>query len=278
MRPEARARLDRAAWTHLSRPAELVLSYTHSSLNVLNVQMLPWLTHRSSAALNGVRDTSLAKLVRDEVLGLILRGELAPGERINEPDVAARLRVSRVPVREALRELESSGLVASRMHSGVFVRVLTPKEVADLYELRAVLDGHAGRKAAQLPQAPRRTLAKRLAGLMNDMSANARKHNVQAYYANNLSFHWAIVEAAANEQLSQTYRGFVQQLHLSRLKNLSYDVGMQASMLEHELIVAALADGNAERCHALMASHVTTSHVRLLERLKEDSGELETPT
>jgi DNA-binding FadR family transcriptional regulator len=76
--------------------------------------MLPWLTHHSSTLVSGVHETSLAKLVRDEVLSLILNGELAPGERINEPDVAARLRVSRVPVREALRELEASGLVAAR--------------------------------------------------------------------------------------------------------------------------------------------------------------------
>src|SRR5262245_7906000 len=117
--------------------------------------MLPWLAATRPELLASVRETSLAKLVRDDVLGLILRGEIAPGQRINEPDVAARLGVSRVPVREALRELESSGLVSARKHSGVFVRVLDDQEVADLYELRAVLDGHAGRRAAELPAAPR---------------------------------------------------------------------------------------------------------------------------
>src|SRR3954468_10541006 len=108
--------------------------------------MLPWLLTHSPDLISDVRETSLGKLVRDEMLALILRGDLAPGQRINEPDVAARLRVSRVPVREALRELESSGLVEARKHAGVFVRILDGKEVADLYELRAVLDGHAGRR------------------------------------------------------------------------------------------------------------------------------------
>src|SRR5215470_3037336 len=110
--------------------------------------MLPWLAETPSELLASVRETSLAKLVRDEMLRLILRGELVPGQRINEPDVAARLNVSRVPVREALRELESSGLVEARKHSGVFVRVLDRDEIADLYDLRSVLDGHAGRRAA----------------------------------------------------------------------------------------------------------------------------------
>ena len=226
--------------------------------------MLPWLTPCPSAVLPDVRETSLGKLVRDEVLGLILRGELVAGERINEPDVAALLRVSRVPVREALRELESSGLVTARKHAGVFVRVLDAREVADLYELRGVLDGFAGCKAAQLAMAARRTLEKRLVGLMTEMGRNHKARDVQAYYANNLQFHWAFVEAAHNEQFAQTYRGLVQRLHLSRLQNLSRDVGMQASMLEHEQIVASLAAGDAQRCQLLMTSHVTTSHERLV--------------
>ncbi|UUZ67190.1 winged helix-turn-helix domain-containing protein [Polaromonas sp. P2-4] len=82
--------------------------------------MLPWLTESSVDRFSDVRDTTLAKLVRDDMLGLILKGVLAPGQRINEPDVANRLQVSRVPVREALRELESSGLVVARKHSGRF--------------------------------------------------------------------------------------------------------------------------------------------------------------
>jgi len=234
--------------------------------------MLPWLTHSSSDRLCDVRDTSLAKLVRDEMLASILRGELLPGQRINEPDVATRLRVSRVPVREALRELESTGLVSARKNVGVFVRTLEPKEVADLYELRSMLDGHAGRRAAALPEPLRRPLVKRLTALMRDMKANARKHDVQAYYAGNLAFHWAVVEAAGNDALAQSYRSVVQQLHLSRLKNLSRDVGMQVSMLEHEQIVAALADGDVKLCQRLSESHVTAAHGRLLEFGQDNSS------
>jgi DNA-binding GntR family transcriptional regulator len=234
--------------------------------------MLPWPANDSSALFSGVRDTSLGKLVRDEMLGLILRGELAPGQRINEPDVAARLRVSRVPVREALRELESSGLVAARKHSGVFVRVLDPKEVADLYELRLALDGYAGHRAARLGDAKRRALVRKLGASMREMKANARKHNVQSYYASNLAFHWDIVAASENEQLILAYRRLVQQLHLSRLKNLSRDVGMQASMVEHEEIVTALAEGNAERCRSLQESHVSAAYDRLVEIEKETQG------
>jgi len=226
--------------------------------------MLPWLASTPVAVLSGVRDTSLCKLVRDEMLALILRGELAPGQRINEPDVAARLKVSRVPVREALRELESSGLVAARKHAGVFVRVLGAQDVADLYELRSLLDGHAGQRAARLAPAPRRALTKKLGTLLREMKQHARKHAVQTYYASNLAFHWAVVEAADNPHLATSYRGIVQQLHLSRLKNLSQDIGMQISLVEHEQIIAALVDGDAPRCQALQVAHVADSHRRLV--------------
>ena len=125
--------------------------------------LLPWLTESSAARFNDVRDTSLSALVRDDMLALILKGVLVPGQRINEPDVASRLQVSRVPVREALRELESSGLVISRKYSGVFVRQLEAGEIRDLYQMRGLLDGFAGRCAARLPAEPREALMEMLA-------------------------------------------------------------------------------------------------------------------
>ena len=106
------------------------------------------------------------------------------------------------------------------------------------------------------------------------MAGHARSHDVQAYYAGNLAFHWAVVEAAGNRQLASTYRGIVQQLHLSRLKNLSHDIGMQVSLVEHEQIVAALSAGVARRCQLLQEAHVSASHGRLLaqERMSANAS------
>lgn len=226
--------------------------------------MLPWFTESPADRLIDVRDTSLSKLVRDDMLALILKGELAPGQRINEPDVASRLRVSRVPVREALRELESSGLVVSRKHSGVFVRQLQAAEIRDLYQMRGLLDGFAGRCAAGLPDAGREALLAVLDTSVSAMQEAAGQLDVQRYYGENLRFHWAIVESAGNSQLIDSYRGIVQKLHLSRLKNLSQDLGMQASLDEHVEIVQALRDKNALRCEALLAHHVGGAYERLL--------------
>lgn len=225
--------------------------------------MLPWLSEPPADPLSAVRDIPLAKLVRDDMLAMILSGELPAGQRINEPDIAARLGVSRVPVREALRELESTGLVVARKHAGVFVRAPDAAELRDLYEMRGLLDGFAGRRAARLADAARIALADALDASIADMNAAFAARDVQRYYRENLNFHWAIVAAAGNHALADTYRGVVQKLHLSRLKNLSQDMGMRASIAEHVAIARALRDGDVARCERLMARHVGDAYIRL---------------
>ena len=225
--------------------------------------MLPWITSDTSARLQTMRDTSLAKLVREDLLGRILRGDLAPGDRINEPDVCARLQVSRVPVREALRELESSGLVSSRKHSGTFVREIQDTEVLDLYEMRSLLDGFAGGKVAALPAEQRTHLASELSASVTAMQAAATQQEVAAYYAENLQFHWRIIEAAGNQPLASTYRDVVQKLHLARLKSLSQGLSMQRSIAEHASIAQAIAQGDAPLTSQLLTQHVSSAFKRL---------------
>lgn len=229
--------------------------------------MLPWTTEPPRSRLAQVRDTPLSQLVRDDILSGILRGELAPGSRINEPDVAGRLGVSRVPVREALRGLESSGLVVARKNAGVFVRELAAPEVAELYELRSVFDAYAGRKAGDLAEAPRRKLARDLEAAIAAMRKTARGKDLATYYAGNLRFHWAIVEAVGNTRFAEAYRDVVQQLHLWRIQNLSQGLAMAASVAEHEQILQAIRDGDPARAGKLMAAHVRTAYERLEKNL-----------
>jgi DNA-binding GntR family transcriptional regulator len=224
---------------------------------------LPWFSESPFDQLSAVRDVPLAKLVRDHLQAMILRGELIAGRRINEPDVAAELGISRVPVREALRELESTGLVVSRKHSGVFVRQPEGREIADLYAMRGLLDGFAGRGVAGQPKATRGPIADALDASIRVMNAAAAKREVQRYYAENLRFHWMIVEAAGNGVLIESYRHIVQKLHLSRLKNLSQDIGVRASIAEHVDIAGAIRRGDPARSEALMARHVSDAYARL---------------
>jgi DNA-binding GntR family transcriptional regulator len=229
--------------------------------------MLPWITADNSDRIKNMRDTSLAKLVREDLLEHILKGAIKPGDRISEPDVANRLQVSRVPVREALRELESSGLVVSRKHAGVFVRAIEAKEVQDLYEIRSLLDSFAGAKAAALDAAPRQALAQALEASIALMVAAQKQANLAAYYSENLHFHWLIVQAALNEQLSHTYQEVVQKLHLARLQSLSHVTGMKTSISEHQKITHAIAMGEQDQAKDLLARHVSSAYARLKQSM-----------
>lgn len=222
---------------------------------------MPWAKGElGDTLLRHIRDVPLARVIRDEVLALILRGELAPGDRITEPMIASRLGVSRVPVREALRDLESTGLVESRKHTGVVVRQLSRKETEDLYELRSVLDAFAGRAAASKGDP---VLVEKLEQHLQLMDQAALSKDVVTYYEANLHFHWEVIDAAGNEQIRSVYRSAVQKLHLARLKNLSTDVGMLNSIREHHAIVDAIRAKQPEVCEDLMANHVKAAGERL---------------
>lgn len=240
--------------------------------------VMPWVkADAEENLLQQIRDVSLARVIRDEILALILRGELAPGSRITEPMIASRLGVSRVPVREALRDLESTGLVESRKHTGTFVRQLSPKETADLYELRSVLDAFAGRAAAVKGDP---ALIAVLEQRLRAMERAAEAKDVMTYYETNLHFHWDIIDASGNDQVREVYRGVVQKLHLARLKNLSTDVGMLNSIREHHAIVDAIRGKQPDECEALMANHVKAAGERLSTLMfkgdKNEEGESST--
>ncbi|GAB2914534.1 GntR family transcriptional regulator [Paralcaligenes sp. KSB-10] len=214
-----------------------------------------------------IRNTSLGKLVRDQLLSQILSGVFLPGQALRESDLVDRLKVSRAPVREALRELESSGLVVSKKHSGVYVRELSNSEVRDLYDFRALLDSHAGLVVSQLPTERRHELVKELEARTEAMDAANQEKNSQAYYRENLRFHWLFIEYAGNREIAKTYREVIQKLHLSRLKNLSTESYREMSIAEHKQIVKAIYDSktiaHANYCAELLSHHVINAYDRL---------------
>src|SRR5580698_9457500 len=100
-------------------------------------------------ALQFVQSNSLPALVQVEIEQLILRGELAVGQRINESELAGRFGTSRGPIREALRALEESRLVRSEKNRGVFVREISVAEADEIYDVREALDQLIGQRVAE---------------------------------------------------------------------------------------------------------------------------------
>lgn len=206
------------------------------------------------------RSKTLTMIVHDAIKEMIINGELVSGERINESDLASRLGVSRGPIREACRSLEQAGLLVSAVNHGVYVREMTLEEARNLYEVRGALAGLAGRLIVQ------RASKKEIAGLsqlVKKMDLAAAENDVQNYYTLNLSFHDALVDAAHNPALEQSYRWIINQLHLYRRRGLVQSGNLKISNEEHKAIVATIVARDEAAAEEAMRRHVMGGWVRM---------------
>jgi DNA-binding GntR family transcriptional regulator len=200
-----------------------------------------------------VRTRSLASLVAQETERMILAGELPAGERINEQALAARLGVSRGPVREAVRGLERSGLVVTVVNQGSYVRKVSAEEALDLYDLRALLTGHACERLAA--RATPAQLA-RLEDLVRRMAAAQAAGDAAGYYPLNLDFHAALLEFAGNARARRIYEDLGNELHLFRRRALVAPENMAESNAEHAAILRAIAARDAAAAREAGERHI----------------------
>lgn len=227
----------------------------------MTTPQFPW---SSESPARSEQEPSLAQRVREQVIRMIMYGEIKAGQRLSEPDIAKRLGVSRVPVREALRSLDLSGLVTTRINAGVFVRQLGPKEISELYQVRALLDAHAAEIASGLQGAEHKELIENLGRYMQVMTETEANGDISLYYEKNLLFHWEIIKCCKNSKLLEIYQSVTQQLHLCRASNLSASKSRAASLAEHQALFDAIAKGNRT-----LAWQTATAHAdRALERLE----------
>jgi len=204
---------------------------------------------------------SLTTLVQREVERRILEGELPPGTKLNEADLAGELRVSRGPVREAFRALEQSGLVRTEKNRGVFVRQVSLDEANEIYEVRAALEGMVGRLAAKRIHP---TQLEGLRAVVKRMHAVGRSRDAAAYYPLNVQFHALLLEAAGNRALAANYRRVVNELDLYRRETLARSAeNIPISTRDHEAIVNAVSRGDEKLAERLLFEHVINSRERL---------------
>ncbi|MGZ5157701.1 MAG: phosphonate utilization associated transcriptional regulator, partial [Caldimonas sp.] len=201
-------------------------------------------------------------VVQSELERMILSGELAPGARLTEVALAARLGVSRGPLREAFRMLEEAGLVRTEKNRGVFVRDLPVEEAIEIFDLRATMEELVGRRLAQgiAPAA-----LKEVRGLVEQMEQAVRTKDAHAYHLLNLRFHDRLVELAGNGKLTAIYRKLIKELSLFRRLNLADGWLMPVSAGEHRQIVKAIASGDAELAGRAMFDHVMESKARTIK-------------
>ncbi|WP_029352183.1 FCD domain-containing protein [Bosea sp. 117] len=212
-------------------------------------------------AIELLKSHSLPMLIEEEIQRVILKGEYAPGDRINEKELVLRFGTSRGPIREALRSLESSGLIEQIPNRGVFVRKLSAAEAANMYDVRAVLFALAGRLMAM--RATPEEIA-RLRGFAQAMDEAIARGDVEAYLRGNFALHEFIVTHAGNPVLASQYLSLIKQLRLYRTRNLMLPESMRASNDEHHEMIDAIAAHDPERAASTHLNHVATAKQRLM--------------
>jgi DNA-binding GntR family transcriptional regulator len=216
-----------------------------------------------------IRNTSLASALEQEIEAMILGGELAVGERIQEFQLAERFKVSRSPVREALRALDAVGIIEVVPNRGAFVRRIEIAEAMEVYEVRAALFAQAGRLMAE--RASEADLAE-LEKLHDEMNDAAATHAFERYFPLNFSFHELIVDAAGNRTLASQYRMLVKRLRLFRARNLMFGDTLEVSNREHDTIVRAILQRDMDAAGRACFEHVEQGRRRVTERTKRESA------
>jgi DNA-binding GntR family transcriptional regulator len=210
---------------------------------------------------------NLVPSVVERIEGLLFSAKLLPGERINESHLAQSLGVSRGPIREALRLLEKHGLVQTQANKGAYVCRLSSEDMADLYDIRATLEGLIGERAAT------RIDATAIAGLHHDLDqmeqASARDDSV-SYYGINLHFHERILAATGSSHLAGIYEGIAKKIALNRIANPAPREVVASSLQEHRHIVEALATGDSRLAGEAMRAHCRAGYHRILQQARDD--------
>lgn len=204
---------------------------------------------------------SLTARVQAAIEGMIMSGELAGGDRVNEIALSERFGTSRGPLREACRALAQEGLLIAIPNRGVFVRELNLREALEVYDIRAALDELMGNLIAQRITDEEVAELNRLVALMDGAIL---EQDLDQYYPANLEFHDRLLQYANNKRLAQLYRTLIKELHLFRRKGLLQSGSMRISNEEHRQIANAIESRDPITAGVSMKSHVLAAKARLL--------------
>lgn len=213
--------------------------------------------------------TSTFHKLRDEIENGIVTGTFAPGERLDEVQLASRFGVSRTPIREALMQLGAIGLVEIRPRRGAVVVDPGPNRIYEMFEVMAELEGMAGSLAARRYAEEDRA---KLLAAHAECERSMKRGDADAYYYDNEIFHHAIYEASHSGFLCDQCKALHRRLRPYRRLQLRVRNRMNVSFGEHAGIVEAILAGEAETARRLLRSHITVQGDRFGDLIASLAG------
>jgi len=216
-------------------------------------------------SLNFVERATSAELVQEAIMQAIVQGELRSGDPLVETELAARLGVSRGPIREALAELERMGLVDKLPYKGSFVSQLTQDDIRELYTIRTHLEGLAARCVVERAE-DRAKSAEILSDILEQMWQGAQQQSPSMLVELDLKFHRTLYILSGHKLLIQIWRNDLEaslQRYLFLKQNRLYINRGEAVGL-HQPIVDAIRSGDADAAEAAARRHVIEAGRRSL--------------
>jgi DNA-binding GntR family transcriptional regulator len=209
---------------------------------------------------------SIQQTVADRIRDKIVRGEFSSGTSLSEMSIAEGLGVSRTPVREALKQLQTEGLLVIRPKVGTFVATPRRVDVFELFQLKEILEGAAAGLLAQRGEVPE---LRQLRVNVRQSQAAVGTSDVETYAALVEQFHTLIISGANNGKLARQYKLLMNQLAYPRLIQTSVSMPgrLERSDQEHHRVLEIIAAKDGATAERIMRDHVRASREALLARM-----------
>ncbi len=213
---------------------------------------------------------TLRERIVEFIKDAVISGRLKSGERVPEQEIAANFGISRTPIREAFRQLESEGFISLIPRKGAVVSPITDKDVVEFYAIKSLLEGYAARTATA--GFTSRDI-KRLETLNGAMEKCAEKGDVKGFFVLDNDFHDTFLKGSGNEKLYALVHSLVQQFERFRVTALSLPGRMRESLSQHRDIIEAFKNSEAELVETLVRANAEKGRDVLVDEiLKEKAG------
>ena len=212
----------------------------------------------------------LREIVFESLREAIIQGRLKPGERLMEIQLAEEMGVSRTPVREAIRKLELEGFVVMLPRKGAYVASFSVKDIVDIFEVRAALEGLAASLAAQRATPEELEEMERAVLQIYEVSNG---QNLGILVEKDTNFHELIYKSSRNQRLVQIVTHLKEQIQRFRTTSLAVPGRGKHTVEEHKGIIEAISERNIELAASLAREHIENAEQLLLSAIGEEKGE-----
>ncbi len=216
------------------------------------------------------RHQTLREKILETIRDAILKGTMKPGERVSEPDLAERFGISRTPIREAFRQLESEGYLEVVPRKGAVVASLSERDIEEFYAIKIILEGFAARMAAEKLTGKE---IERLESINERLHKIAKEGDVKTFFRVHNEFHEVFIKAAGNDKLSEMINQLVMKFKRLRLASLSQPGRMEVSIEDHSDMIQAFKDHDGNRADSLIRHAATIGAEVLIQSMPQAETE-----